>query len=136
MRDGARLLPLVAEALLCQLLCSSLPPRQSGRIPGMKFENKLRNKTLEKDSNRSMSQIKRSPEIHDVVVIGSGAGGGTVAHVLTALGIRVTMLEAGPMLDPAKEFKEHQWPHEVDHRGAEEGGAAYFGRGKPFGYFT
>jgi choline dehydrogenase-like flavoprotein len=83
-----------------------------------------------------MSQIKRSSEIHDVVVIGSGAGGGTVAHVLTALGVKVMLLEAGPMLDPAKEFKEHQWPHEVDHRGAEEGGAVYFGRGKPFGYFT
>ena len=40
------------------------------------------------------------------------------------------------MLDPAKEFKEHMWPYEVDHRGAEEGGAAYFGKGKSFGYFT
>ena len=83
-----------------------------------------------------MPQIKRTPEVHDVVVIGSGAGGGTVAHVLTALGVRVTLLEAGPMLDPATEFKEHEWPYEVDHRGAEEGGAVYFGRGKPFGYFT
>jgi choline dehydrogenase-like flavoprotein len=83
-----------------------------------------------------MSQVKQNPEVHEVVVVGSGAGGGTVVQVLTALGIRVTLLEAGPMLDPAKEFKEHMWPHEVDHRGAEEGGAAYFGRGKPFGYFT
>ena len=40
------------------------------------------------------------------------------------------------MLDPATEFKEHQWPYEVDHRGAEPGGAAYFGQGKPFGYFA
>jgi choline dehydrogenase-like flavoprotein len=83
-----------------------------------------------------MSQVKQNPEVHEVVVVGSGAGGGTVVQVLTALGIKVTLLEAGPMLDPAKEFKEHMWPHEVDHRGAEEGGAAYFGRGKPFGYFT
>src|SRR2546427_1906108 len=83
-----------------------------------------------------MAQVKRSPEVHDVVVIGSGAGGGTVVQVLTAMGVKVTLLEAGPMLDPAKEFKEHMWPYDVDHRGAEEGGAAYFGRGKPFGYFT
>jgi choline dehydrogenase-like flavoprotein len=83
-----------------------------------------------------MLQLKQSPEVHEVVVVGSGAGGGTVVQVLTALGIKVTLLEAGPMLDPAKEFKEHMWPHEVDHRGAEEGGAVYFGRGKPFGYFT
>ena len=52
------------------------------------------------------------------------------------LGIRVTMLEAGPMLDPLQEFKEHQWPYDVAHRGAEPGGRRYFGRGKPFGYFT
>src|SRR2546427_2129184 len=83
-----------------------------------------------------MAQVKRSPEIHELVVVGSGAGGGTVVQVLTALGVKVTLLEAGPMLDPAKEFKEHMWPYDVDHRGAEGGGAAYFGRGKPFGYFT
>ena len=83
-----------------------------------------------------MAQVKRNPEEHEVVVVGSGAGGGSAVQVLTEKGIRVTLLEAGPMLDPAKEFKEHMWPYEVDHRGAEEGGAAYFGRGKPFGYFA
>jgi len=83
-----------------------------------------------------MAQVRRSPEEHEVVVVGSGAGGGSAVQVLTEKGIRVTLLEAGPMLDPAKEFKEHMWPYEVDHRGAEEGGAAYFGRGKSFGYFT
>lgn len=63
---------------------------------------------------------------YDVVVIGSGAGGGTVAQVLTAKGIRVAMLEAGRMLDPARDYKEHQWPYDVDHRGAGVGGSAYF----------
>ena len=70
-----------------------------------------------------MLQIVRSPQVHDVVVIGSGAGGGTVVQVLTALGLRVTLLEAGPMLNPAKDFKEHLWPHQVPHRGAGDGGA-------------
>ncbi len=83
-----------------------------------------------------MAQLLPNSENHEVVVVGSGAGGGTVAHVLTGLGIRVTLLEAGPMLDPSQEFKEHVWPYEVDHRGAEPGGAVYFGRGKPFGYFS
>ena len=83
-----------------------------------------------------MASIQSTPETHDVVVIGSGAGGGTVAHVLTGLGVRVTLLEAGPLLDPLEEFKEHQWPYDVAHRGAEDGGRRYFGRGKPFGYFT
>ena len=40
-----------------------------------------------------MAAIQPTPETHDVVVIGSGAGGGTVAHVPTALGLRVTLLE-------------------------------------------
>ncbi len=73
---------------------------------------------------------------YDVVVIGSGAGGGTAVHVLTAKGIQCALLEAGPMLDPAKEYKEHKWPHDYDHRGAEEGGKSYFGEGKPFGFFS
>lgn len=83
-----------------------------------------------------MFQVQRSPEVHDVVVIGSGAGGGTVVKVLTDLGINVTLLEAGQMLNPAKDFKEHVWPHEVDHRGAGPHAELYFGKSPwPFGYF-
>lgn len=74
-----------------------------------------------------MAQLSRGTE-YDVVVVGSGAGGGTVAKVLTDLGIEVALLEAGRMLDPARDFKEHQWPYDVAHRGAGDGGAAYFGR--------
>jgi len=83
-----------------------------------------------------MPQPQRDAEFFDVVVVGSGAGGGTVAHVLTRMGIRVALLEAGPMLHPAQDFLEHKWPYEYGHRGAGDGGAAYFGRGKPFGFFT
>ena len=64
-----------------------------------------------------MFQINRGTPVYDVVIIGSGAGGGTVTKVLTDLGISVALLEAGPMLNPAKDFKEHQWPHDVPHRG-------------------
>ena len=83
-----------------------------------------------------MPSVQPRTDVHDVVVIGSGAGGATVAHVLTGLGIRVTLLEAGPMLDPLAEFKQRRWPYDYDHRGAEEGGRRYFGGGKPFGFFT
>jgi len=82
-----------------------------------------------------MPSVQSRSDVRDVVVIGSGAGGATVAHVLTGLGIRVTLLEAGPMLDPYAEFKEHHWPYDYDHRGAGEGGRRYFGGGKPFGFF-
>src|SRR5687767_10804672 len=82
-----------------------------------------------------MLQIRRTPAVFDVVVIGSGAGGGTAVKVLTDLGVSVALLEAGPMLNPAKDFKEHMWPHQVGHRGAGDGGALYFGR-QQWGYFA
>ena len=36
---------------------------------------------------------------HDVLIIGSGASGGMVAHELTAKGIKCLMLDAGPAID-------------------------------------
>ena len=83
-----------------------------------------------------MFQITRSAPVYDVVIIGSGAGGGTMTKVLTDLGISVALLEAGPMLHPEKDFKEHMWPYQVPHRGAMEGGASYFGKGRAFGFFS
>ena len=83
-----------------------------------------------------MAQATKSPETYDVVVVGSGAGGGTTTRVLAEMGVKVALVEAGPMLDPATEFKEHQWPRDWDHRGAEEGGKAYFNKQKPFGFFA
>ena len=84
-----------------------------------------------------MLQISRSSPVYDVVIIGSGAGGGTVTKVLADLGVSVALLEAGPPLDPAKDFKEHMWPYQVPHRGIGEGGQGYFGRTPwDFGYFT
>ncbi len=83
-----------------------------------------------------MPQISRSAPVNDVVIIGSGAGGGTVTKVLTDLGINVTILEAGPMLHPETDFKEHKWPYDYPHRGSGDGGASYFGQGRPFGFFS
>lgn len=75
-------------------------------------------------------------ETYDVVVVGAGAGGGTMTRVLAEKGVKVALLEAGPMLDPQKDFKTHKWPHDYGHRSAEDGGKAYFGRGTDYGFFT
>ncbi len=69
-----------------------------------------------------MSQVIRSPKVFDVCIIGSGAGGGTAAKALTEGGLNVVMLEAGPPLNPAKDFKEHVWPYQLAHRGVGVGG--------------
>jgi choline dehydrogenase-like flavoprotein len=42
---------------------------------------------------------------HDVVIVGSGAGGGTLAWALSRHGIRVLVLEAGPEYDPKKDYR-------------------------------
>jgi len=70
-----------------------------------------------------MAQVMRSPKVYDVCVIGSGAAGGAAAKVLTDGGVDVVMLEAGPALHPAQDFKEHVWPYELAHRGGGVGGA-------------
>ncbi|MGO9256791.1 MAG: GMC oxidoreductase [Bryobacteraceae bacterium] len=82
-----------------------------------------------------MLQITRTPQVFDVVVVGSGAGGGTAVKVLTDLGLSVALLEAGPMLTPARDFKEHVLPYQVDHRGAGPHAEMYFGR-QQWGYFN
>jgi len=71
-----------------------------------------------------MSQVNRSPKTYDVCVIGSGAGGGMAAKVLTEGGLNVVMLEAGPQVYQEKDFKMLMWPYELAHRGAGVGGRA------------
>jgi len=69
-----------------------------------------------------MTHVNRTPKVYDVCIVGSGAAGGAAAKVLTEGGASVVMLEAGPPLKPAKDFKEHLWPYELPHRGAGVGG--------------
>jgi choline dehydrogenase-like flavoprotein len=71
-----------------------------------------------------MSQVIRSPKMYDVCVIGSGAGGGTAAKILTEGGLSVVLLEAGPPVNPEKDFKMLMWPYELPHRGIGVGGHA------------
>lgn len=63
-------------------------------------------------------QIKVQPKNYDVVIVGSGAGGGMAAYTLSKQGLKVCLLEAGPMYDPQKNINQLKWPHESPRRGA------------------
>jgi choline dehydrogenase-like flavoprotein len=56
--------------------------------------------------------------VYDAVVVGSGAAGGTAAHVLTARGLKVLLLEAGKRIDTTKELRSMEWPYDHPRRGA------------------
>jgi len=62
-------------------------------------------------------QIKKAGEVNEVVVIGSGAGGGMTAYVLANAGVKVLLLEAGPFFDPKKDSMQLKWPYESLRRG-------------------
>jgi len=71
-----------------------------------------------------MTQVMRTPKSYDICVIGSGAGGGMAAKILTEGGLNVALLEAGPPVNPEKDYKMFVWPYELPHRGVGVGGKA------------
>jgi len=63
-------------------------------------------------------QIKKSGKTYDAVIVGSGAGGGMAAYVLSHAGLKVLLLEAGPFFDPLKHSAQLKWSYESPRRGA------------------
>ncbi|WP_339876605.1 GMC family oxidoreductase [uncultured Algoriphagus sp.] len=75
-------------------------------------------------------QIKTSGEPYDVIIVGSGAGGGMASKVLSEAGLTVAVIEAGGDFDPANDADRTQLrpPWESPRRGAST-------RIRPFGDF-
>ena len=65
---------------------------------------------------------------YDACIVGSGAGGGMSAYVLTQAGADVVMLEAGGPWDNATDSKMLEWPYESPRRGRGS-------KQRPFGEF-
>ncbi len=72
--------------------------------------------------------IKKQPKQYDVVIVGSGAGGGMASYILSKAGLKVCLIEAGPMYDPAKNITQLKGPWESPRRGAST-------KFRPFGDF-
>src|SRR5262245_2275597 len=59
----------------------------------------------------------RMAKVYDVLIIKSKASNGMAAKKLTQRRLEVLVLEAGPPIDPARDFTQHKWPHEMPYRG-------------------
>jgi choline dehydrogenase-like flavoprotein len=73
-------------------------------------------------------QIKKSAKQYDVVIVGSGAGGGMATYILANAGLKVCLIEAGPMYDPKTNITQFKNPWESPRRGAST-------KYRPFGDF-
>jgi choline dehydrogenase-like flavoprotein len=69
-------------------------------------------------------------KIYDVIVIGTGAGGGMAIKTLCEAGLKVCALNAGRRLDPEKDFRYHRMPWDMKFRGLDDPKR----RGESFGY--
>ncbi len=78
----------------------------------------------------NLFEIKEQAKVYDVVIVGSGAGGGMAAYQLAKAGAKVCLLEAGGYFDPAdpKYITQMKNPWESPRRGAST-------RHRPFGDF-
>ena len=72
-----------------------------------------------------LTERKTNPQ-YDVIVVGSGAGGGMAALILSLQGVKVLMLEAGRNYDPVTETAMFNTPEMAPLRG-ERTKEKYFG---------
>jgi choline dehydrogenase-like flavoprotein len=76
-----------------------------------------------------MQDSMSAANAYDAIIVGSGAGGGTVAYNLTRAGAKCLMLEAGGWYDAAKDSKWLEWQYNAPY----DGGGNFK---NPVDYFT
>jgi choline dehydrogenase-like flavoprotein len=73
-------------------------------------------------------QLQKKSKKYDVIIVGSGAGGGMAAYILANAGVSVCLIEAGPSYDPAVNVTQLKNPWDSLRRGAST-------KYRPFGDF-
>jgi choline dehydrogenase-like flavoprotein len=65
-------------------------------------------------------QIIENNEEFDVIIVGSGAGGGMATKILSEAGLKIAVVEAGPFFDPADpdQMTQMKWSYESPRRGS------------------
>ena len=66
--------------------------------------------------------MSKTDKVYDAIVVGTGGAGGWAAKELAEKGLEILVLEAGPRLDPAKDFNQHKFPYEMKYRGFDRPG--------------
>ena len=55
--------------------------------------------------------------VFDVIVVGTGAGGGTAMKMLCEGGLKVLALNSGPRTQPATDYRMHRQVYDLKYRG-------------------
>jgi choline dehydrogenase-like flavoprotein len=55
---------------------------------------------------------------YDVIVVGSGPGGGIATYALAQAGLKVALVEAGPRFQAGVDYNGHEWPYDYRDRRA------------------
>ena len=92
--------------------------------------NTARTRTFGGPRSYHLMQSNTNAKVYDAIIVGSGAGGGMSAKILSDAGLNIAIVEAGPYFDPAdpKTRTQLKWEFESPRRGAST-------RFRPFGDF-
>ena len=56
-------------------------------------------------------------KVYDVIVVGTGAGGGTAIKLLSESGLKVLALNSGPRIIPSRDYRNHKQRYDLKYRG-------------------
>src|SRR5687767_10477983 len=92
--------------------------RQCIRHPGRRMgtDDTIAHPLHGRTSKMHTGMFDTQPDTFDVVIVGSGASGGTLASHLARRGVRVAIVVGGPRVNTATDFHAHAMPFDFPTR--------------------